>query len=312
LIVAAFIAAMLNGSPVLAQSVGYVVQKTDRMQISFWGNPDLDALVTVTGDGTIEMPVIGKVTAGGLTIQQLRSKIISQMAQYNKLITQLNIKVIEYGSNKVYITGHVLNPGKYSFEVIPNLWDIILEAGGPAQTGQLDDITVARTVEGGKVYKVNLTRALGTGGLENLPKIYPGDTIEIPGITPAGTAPQSLLAQKDVVFVLGQVATPGAHKFQTASNLVEVIAQAGGYLPEANLKKVKHIHVSEGKSAVVVEYNLDKYASQADPAPMIIRPGDTILIPRKSILGNTLITTGLTAIITVTITSMIFLLIGRR
>ena len=291
---------------VQGQSGSYKIQVKDRLQISFWDAPELNSQGKVSKDGGIDLPIIGRITAAGLTINQLREKMIEQMTLYNKVITQLSVVVLEYGSNLVYVTGQVRTPGKYSFEEIPNLWDILLEAGGPLETAMPDEVIIIRSKEDGKMYTIDLAGALRRGRLSELPKIYPGDTIHVPGTTDTGTGTSPLM-KKEEVYVFGAVAAPGVYKFELNSNLIELLARAGGPTPDAKLNKVKHISVSHG-TITVVEVNLEKYINTSIPVPMPVGAGDTIVIPRR---GPPLVGTLIMTLITTTLTSIIFVLIGR-
>ncbi len=298
----------LTNFEILAQSSSYPIQTEDRLQISFWENPELNTQVTVGKDGGIEIPIIGRLTTAGLTIIQLRGKIISQMALYNKLVTQLSIVVLDYGHNRVYLTGQVATPGKYSFEEIPNLWNIILEAGGPLETALLDEVVIVRNAEDGKMITTDLANALRRGKLSELPKILPGDTIHVPGTTETGTAP-SPLVKKDEIYILGAVGAPGAHKFESNLNLLEVISKAGGPTADANLKKIKHVSVSHGMTSVI-EVNIERYINSSIPIPMPIGAGDTIFIPRRRGISP-LVSAVITGLITTTITTTITALLLR-
>ncbi|NIT59128.1 MAG: hypothetical protein GWN00_23765 [Aliifodinibius sp.] len=289
----------------LSQGGTYEIQVKDLLKVSFWEYPELNSQVRVDKDGKIDLPIIGRVTAAGLTINVLREKIISQMSQYNKVITQLSIDVLEYGGNVVHITGQVAKPGKYSFEEISNLWEILLEAGGPLETANLDQVVIVRKKEDGKLYTVDVTESLRNANLSDLPEVYPGDTIQVPGTTATGTATSPLVKQ-DVVYIFGAIARPGPLRLQADSNLLDVIGRAGGPRSNANLNKVKHISVSHG-TASVVEVNLNDYFEKSFPVPMPVGPGDTIIVPQESSLGGRLVTTVLTTTLTAIATSAIFI-----
>jgi len=141
----------LTFRPAFAQKTSYRINSADLLEISFWESPDMDQQVRVSSEGNITLPVIGSIRAEGLTTKELSQSIIRQMEMYNKLINQIRIKVLEYGQNRVHVTGQVTSPGKYSFEEIPNIWDIILEAGGPLETAQLDETLIVRNREDGKI-----------------------------------------------------------------------------------------------------------------------------------------------------------------
>ena len=287
----------------LCQSGTYQVQAEDNLKISFWGDAELNSVARVDKDGGIELPLIGRITAAGLTLNVLREKIISQMALYNKLVNQVSISVIEYGGNVVFVNGQVTNPGKYSFEEIPNLWDIILEAGGPLENATLDQVVIVRHQEQGKMYTVNLLDALQEAKLDELPKVYPRDTIQI-----SGTAP-SPLVKRDEIYIFGAISIPGAHTFESESNILEVIGKAGGYTQKADLKKVKHVSVSNGTTTVAI-INLDEYMDKTIPTPMLIGAGDFIIIPNKpsffSKIGTTILTVTVTAVTTTLVFKVLF------
>jgi len=291
----------------LSQGSSYQVKSGDQLQISFWENPELNTTVTVGKDGGIEVPIIGRIAASGLSIDQLREKIISQMALYNKLITQLSVVVLDYGSNSVFVTGQVRTPGRYSFEEIPNLWDIILHAGGHLETALLDEVTIVRKQDNGQVFKVNISKALREGKLNTLPEIYPGDTIHVPGTTMTGNVP-SPLAQKSEIYIMGAVGVPGAHKFESGLNLVEAIGRAGGPNAEADLENVQFIARGEGAISKVQEFNLEGYFHQSQRHPVQVKAGDTIYVPWRKQMSP-IARAAIQTLITSSITTAIVLLI---
>jgi len=267
----------------------YKIGPEDVLSITFWQQPQLNSNVRVSQNGTIVLPVIGTIKAAGLTPAQLSAKIVDKISVFNRNISQASVVVDQYGSKKVYVTGHVVNPGKYTFEVIPDLWKIILEAGGPNETAMLNQVKVIRGVtDAGQVIDVNLNEFLDKGDLSRLPPIYPGDTINIPGITnPGGTAATPTTGgvtetriQEDVIYIYGQVLRPGGYRFTRNMDLLEAIIVAGGPAPTAKLDEVKVITRGNPYSTIAT-VNLEQYANQGTPAPFLLNPGDTIFIPTQ-------------------------------
>lgn len=267
----------------------YKIGPEDILSVSFWQQPQLNTNVRVKQDGTISLPVIGSVTAAGLTPTELATKIVGRISLFNKNISQASVNVVQYGSKRIYVTGHVLQPGKYEFEVMPDLWKIILEAGGPAETAMLNQIKIIRGgSEAGKTITVDLTEFLGEGEISKLPSIYPGDTIHIPGVAiqPGGTgtsAPGGVTSTQldsDVIYIYGQVARPGGYQFTRNLSLLEAIIIAGGPTPVAKMDEVKIIMKGEHYSSIAT-VNLESYSKQGTPAPFLLTPGDTIYIPER-------------------------------
>jgi len=254
----------------------YVIGQDDILSIQFWQQPDLNTRVKVGQDGKIALPIIGSVTAAGLTPTQLGEKIVEKISIYNKGITQATVVVTGYGSKKIYLTGQVLAPGKYTFETIPNLWKAILEAGGPTEIAILSGVTIIRG-EGEKPILVDLTKFLETGDSSLLPPLRSGDTVYIPGISTGGGSTE--LGGKRV-YLYGEVARPGAYTIEKNLSLLAAIVMAGGPTPDAKLSEVTI--VSQGiPYSRVAKVNLEEYTSGV-PSPFLLRPGDTIFVPRRS------------------------------
>lgn len=267
----------------------YVIGPEDVLTISFWQQPELNSTARVSQNGTIVLPVIGNMTAAGLTPSALAQKIADKISLFNKKISQAAVVVTQYGSKKVYVAGHVLQPGKYAFEVIPDLWKIILEAGGPAETAILTQVKIVRGGrESGKSETVDLAKYLADGDASQLPPIYPGDTINIPGINPDVTGAEpgaaamltSASATQDAFYIYGQVISPGGYPLTKNLNVLEAIIMAGGPAPQAKMDEVKVIIRGESYSSIAT-LDLKKYARSGLPAPFNIKPGDTIFIPEK-------------------------------
>ncbi len=286
LIVGFFIQAGLVG-PSVAQE--YTIGPEDELAITFWQQPELNTSVRVSQSGTIVLPVIGNITAAGLTPSELATKIAAKISLFNRNISQASVVVTQYGHRKVYVTGHVLNPGKFTFEVIPDLWKILLEAGGAAETAMLNKVQIIRgSVDAGQTIEVDLTEYLKNGDLSKLPPIYSGDTIHVPGVAapaPGQAAPATggvteTQVSDDVVYIYGQVARPGGYRFTQNLNLLDAIVIAGGPVPTAKLNEVKII-IRDHAGTSVATVNLEQYAKNGQPAPFLLRPGDTIFIPEK-------------------------------
>jgi polysaccharide export outer membrane protein len=281
---------------VLAQE--YKIGSEDVLSISFWQQPQLNTNARVNQDGTIVMPVIGSIMAAGLTPAELTNKIVAKISLFNRNISQASVVVTQYGSKKVYVNGHVRQPGKYSFEVIPDLWKIILEAGGPAETAKLDQVKIIRSgQESGKILIVDLTEFLGEGNLSKLPPIYPDDTIQVPGVNSRTAGAESAApggitstqVNEDVIYIYGQVARPGGYQFTRNLSLLEAIIIAGGPTRVAKMDEVKIIMKGDRYSSIAT-INLESYSKHGTPAPFLLNPGDTVFIPEKkaSAIGETL------------------------
>jgi polysaccharide export outer membrane protein len=272
--------------PVFSFSQEYRIGAEDVLSISFWQQPDLNSTLKVRQDGKISLPVIGEIMAAGLTPAELQKKIVEKISFYNKSISQATVVITEYNSQKVFVQGQVNRPGKYSFESIPNLWEVITEAGGPAEGADLSAVKIIRGGdEAGKTLRVNLAQALEKGDFTKLPKLKIGDTVEIPrSILSLGGergAPAPSFTGRNVFYIYGQVARPTVYPLEGEIDLLDAIVLAGGPTPNANMKKVK-VLIKGTTYSSVVEVNLEDFSSKGRPSRLQIHPEDTIVIPGKT------------------------------
>jgi polysaccharide export outer membrane protein len=260
----------------------YKIGTEDVLKVTFWQQPELNTVVKVTKEGKITLPVIGDVQASGLSTDELSRTILEKISFFNRNISQATITVLEYNSQKVFIQGQVLNPGKYTFEVIPDVWDLIREAGGPTESADLSRIEVIRGSgsEAGKSEVINLKRWQEKGELDKLPALKPGDVVDVPRL-PLGIQADKIsgpaYAGKNVFYVYGEVARPGMFPLETSIDVLEGLVLAGGPTPSANLKKVTVVVKSSGYSQVYT-LNMQQYTRQGTPRRFILHPEDTIIV----------------------------------
>ncbi|RIK81686.1 hypothetical protein DCC62_01735 [candidate division KSB1 bacterium] len=262
----------------------YIIGVGDVLSVAFWQKPELNSEAKVNSAGDIELPIIGTVPAEGMTVGKLREIIINKISLLDMTVTQAAIKVTEYASKTVYVTGAVGNPGKFSFETIPNLWQVILEAGGPLPTALLNNVTIVRGSgeQAGSILNADVSLALERGDFSLLPPVYPGDTINLGQRD--GTSPYSISSTlgfaQNVIYVLGQVANPGPVNMDHQMDVLEVIARAGGATETANLKQVRVLFREQQSGLATI--NMESYLSQSVPRPLLLHGGDAVYIPSKS------------------------------
>ncbi|UCD93955.1 MAG: SLBB domain-containing protein [Candidatus Zixiibacteriota bacterium] len=277
-----FLFSMLPAPDTLAEA--YRIGPEDVLSVKFWQDNSLDATVKVTQDGKISLDIIGEVEAVGLTTSELEREIVRQMSRYNKAISQAVVRVVEYGSQKVYISGQVLNPGKYTFEQIPDLWTLINEAGGVSESGDLTRVVIIRGGEqAGEVEVVNVARMVAEGRISELPKVRAGETIEL-SRTPAGLPARTIGEQpeaKNIFYVTGAVRNPGAMTLDLNTDILDAIALVGGPTDNADMKNVKIVS-KDGYGTQLVKLDLTRYGTAGIPGRYILRPEDNVIVPVKS------------------------------
>ncbi len=273
---------LLTGQKSYAED--YIIGADDELQINFWQKPALDQIVIVRQDGNITLTTIGDIQATGLTSTQLAEQIERSVSLYDRDVSQATITVIGFNSQKIFVAGQIANPDKYSYEVIPDLWTIIKEAGGATELGDLTRVTIIRSrEEGGEIINVNVLEAIATGDLDRLPKLKSGDTIEVPrsaGGVPGRQLTTDYTQMKNLFYVIGQVNLPGQHEFEGEMDILDAIGLAGGPTENANLKDVQVITKNE-VGTTVLRADLNEYRQQGQARRIKIKREDTIIIGQK-------------------------------
>jgi len=89
----------------------YILGPNDQLEINIIGQPDLTTKQVVTPDGTISLPVIGRINVSGLTLNQLDRYLNLEFAKYIE-----KPKVIVYLTTRpIYIIQH---------DIKKNTWDV--------------------------------------------------------------------------------------------------------------------------------------------------------------------------------------------
>jgi len=74
-------AAPVSGAPVIPKGVDlpadYVIGPDDTLDIIFWRDKDMSALVSVRPDGRVTLPLLNDIQAAGLTPDQLRTAVMT-------------------------------------------------------------------------------------------------------------------------------------------------------------------------------------------------------------------------------------------
>lgn len=130
----------------------YKLQFTDVITITVHNQPDLTTKTRVTADGSISFPLLGKVQAQGLTVQELEQKIKTLLEKDYLVNAQVLVFIEEYHARQVSVMGEVKNPGKYEMpgEKDLTLMQAIAMAGGFTKHADVTKTKIMRMEDGKK------------------------------------------------------------------------------------------------------------------------------------------------------------------
>jgi polysaccharide export outer membrane protein len=124
-------------------------------------------------DGTIQLPLLGKVPVEGKSISEAEDQIRLSAKDYLKEIS-VRVRVLTY---KVTIVGEVKAPGVYyNYNSYITIFDAIGFAQGTTDFAKLQDVLVVRNMPGGaRTYSLNLNSK--TSLASDAYYLQPGDVV---------------------------------------------------------------------------------------------------------------------------------------
>jgi len=129
-------------------SDGYRIGPQDVLEISIYQAPDLTKTVQVAESGTINLPLVGDVRAGGATARELEMELKTKYGSRYLQNPQVTVFVREYNSQRVTVEGAVATPGVYPYRGKLSLVQLIATAGGLKEVADGSEVMVFRTVTG--------------------------------------------------------------------------------------------------------------------------------------------------------------------
>lgn len=162
----------------------FVIGPSDELMITVWRKPELSTQATVRPDGTITMPLIGDIVAGGKTSSQLKQEIQRRVAEFIRLdaSTTIAVAVNNVNSYRFTVSGEVGQPGIHSSKVYVTVAEAIALAGGFTRFANRDDIVLMRRNQAGVIRRIPIVYSLIANG--EYPEmnlvVMSGDSIFVP------------------------------------------------------------------------------------------------------------------------------------
>ncbi|HKB53982.1 MAG TPA: polysaccharide export protein EpsE [Ramlibacter sp.] len=233
----------------------YKLGPGDAIKVQVYQNPDLGLEARVSETGSINYPLVGKVTIGGMSISEAEKRIelALQRAQILKQ-PQVNIVLLQVRGNQVTVLGQVQKPGRFPLETTTvRVSDMLAAAGGVTSTGA--DVLVVSGQRDGKPFRKSIdipTLFKGTMTQDDV-LLQPGDTIYV------GKAP--------TFYIYGEAQRPGTYKIERGMNVMQALAAGGGPTPRGS----EHIRLSRTRAdGTVVQLE----PRMTDP----VLPGDVLYV----------------------------------
>lgn len=253
-------------------SKDYQIGAGDHVLVEVWDHPELSAKHIVGPDGQITLTLAGPLRLEGLTRSGAAQAINRSYGQYYENLA-ITVRVEDYVSNQVLVLGRVTKPGMIPFQAgPPTLLEAIAHAGGlpvggtGAEKAALGQAAVFRGRE--KIAWIELKELLAGRNLALNIRLKRNDVIYIPD------------SDDQLVYVLGQVRTPGALGLSPGMTFLDALARAGGPTNDADPERIHVIRPSSGLNREVPMSELLKPNPQLNVA---LQVGDVIYVPANTV-----------------------------
>lgn len=174
------------------------------------------------------------------------------------------------GKKAIKVFGEVNAPGTFSYKKGTNLVDVLMRAGGVTRYAGVEQI---RVISKNKPALFNLKRYLDTGDDNLLPPLEVGSTIFVP------KQEEEIKSGSNMVYVMGEVAKPGAFEGKKGATFMDILANAGGPTRFAESRQIRIIKAN----GAVINFDLSGYTEGTNyQRPPAIAAGDAIFVPEKT------------------------------
>ena len=154
------------------------ITRADRINVTVFREPDLSVTdVLVDDSGTVALPLIGSVNAGGRSIEAVAADIENKLRPYLRN-PQVAVVVKQSATKHITVAGSVMEPGRFEVEGPITLLQAIALARGPSQVASLDQALIFRSQGAQKTAARFDLRQIERGKAED-PQVLPGDTVAI-------------------------------------------------------------------------------------------------------------------------------------
>ncbi len=267
-----------------SQQSSYLLGSGDQIVIRAANVPDINEKpIRIDLNGDINMPTIGRIQAGGLTVEQLQAEIVKRLRFYLEQ-PDVAVSIAEYQSQPVSVFGEVAAPGVHQLQGRKTLVEILAMTGGvKADAGP--SVRITRLIENGRIplpgAKDDPTGRFSVAELQLKPlvaartpeldiEIKPNDIISVP--------------KAELIYVAGDVTKASVVPLNDSPtiSIMEALATIGGMSKTADPKKARVLRIVGGSSPrEQLPVNISKIMS-GKSTDMQLYAGDILFIPSSA------------------------------
>jgi protein involved in polysaccharide export with SLBB domain len=245
----------------------------DVLTFHLYGSPELTREgVPIGPDGRVSYLEAENIQASGLTIDELRSQINSELGKFRRA-PEAYITPVAYHSKRYYVLGTVVQKGVFYLDRPTTVVEAVARAHGfvtgvsRGDTIDATDFSHSFLVRGGRRVPIDFAGLFLHGDLTQNVALEPNDYLYFP--------PSS----SGEIYVLGEVGAPGPVAYDPDVSAMSAIASRGGFTPRAWKAHVLVVRQSLDRP---VTFKVDIDGALAGNAPnLALQPGDLVYVANR-------------------------------
>jgi len=270
--------------PAVEAGGDHVLNAGDRLRIDVLDADEISGRPYQVGeDGKISLPLLGRIQAAGLSVNEFESTLVTELSKYYR-DPRVAVTVTELRERPVVLVGAFSYPGTYQLRGRQRLSEIVSSAGGLQEHAQRR-LLITRRREAGEIplpgASFDLKRQVSTAEIllnELMQPAVPGEDLEM--------KPHDIVTAPRIqsVYVSGEVGRPGEYELGRRNTLpvTRLITLAGGLTTNAMAKKAYILRpTGEAGQNETVPVNV-KQIMKGAAEDAGIRPNDVLVIPTSS------------------------------
>ena len=262
-----------NFSNIYDYKYKYVLGASDVLSINLTNSDDLDGSYIIDPNGNIDLPFIGKINIESLNLNDTKIKLISTLKKYYNN-TDLQIKIKEFNSSKIYVLGAVRNQLTINLNQKPlKLIDAAIQANYNPNSESKAFGNKGLLRRDNNVYKIDINKIFQSTDIRDNFYLKKNDVIFVD-------------RNSDNLHIFGEVTSPGVYYPNIDYSLTELISLAGISSLTANAAKVYVIREDYDSFLKINVFKLDikNPINLVLGKRFLLKPKDIVFIPPTSLV----------------------------
>lgn len=214
----------------LPASKSYIVGPGDEISIDIWGASQQSYQLTVDNGGNLNIPNVGPVSVGSLTLEEAEQKIFNKLTliyrdlSEEKPRTFAHVYLAQIRPIIVHVIGEVFAPGSYTLPGSATAFNALYLAGGPNLNGSFREIKVIR--QGKQLTTLDVYDYLINGNSEVNISLRDDDVIMVP-------------SYRYRVKMSGEFKRKGIFEGKEGETIEDMLDYAGGFTDRAYSERLE-------------------------------------------------------------------------